>query len=89
MGSNEQDGVCYAQPKDLAGRLAIARDFVRRFDYDLPFVVDTLDDTALKGYSAWPERLYVIGADGRVAYKGGLGPFRFDPDELAAWLRAQ
>lgn len=81
--------MCYAQPADLAGRLAIARDFVERFAYDSPLVVDTLDDRALRAYSAWPERLYVIGVDGRIAYKGGIGPFRFDPDELGDWLRAQ
>ena len=81
--------MCYAQPKDLAGRLAIARDFVQRFEYGLPFVVDTLDDGALKAYSAWPERLYAIGVDGRVAFKGGIGPFLFDPEALADWLRTQ
>ena len=79
--------MCYAQPKDLDGRLAIARDFVQRFDYDLPFAVDTLEDLALRSYSAWPERLYAIAGDGRVAYKGGIGPFLFDPNELADWLR--
>ena len=30
--------------------------------------------------------LVVIGEDGRVAYKGGTGPFNFNPDELEAWL---
>jgi len=24
--------------------------------------------------------------DGRVAYKGGTGPFNFNPDELEEWL---
>jgi iodothyronine deiodinase-like protein len=70
----------------LAGRLAIAHDFVQRFDYALPFVIDGMDNVALRAYAAWPERLYAIGADGRVAYKGGIGPFKFDPDELADWL---
>ncbi len=87
LGSNKSEEVCYAQPKDLAGRLAIARDFVRRFDYGLPFEVDRLDNCAMQAYSAWPERLYVVGTDRRIAYKGGLGPFLFNPAELAAWLR--
>ena len=86
MGSNKDDGVCYAQPVNLAGRLAIARDFVERFDYQLPLVVDRMDNAALTSYSAWPERLYVIGVDRRIAYKGGLGPFQFNPDQLADWL---
>ena len=38
-------------------------------------------DTA---YAALPERLYLIGADGRVAYKGGMGPMFFQPKEWEA-----
>jgi hypothetical protein len=36
-------------------------------------------------YSALPERLYLIDAAGRIAYRGGPGPFEFKPDE---WERA-
>jgi len=28
-----------------------------------------------------PERLYVIGKHGRIAYQGGMGPMFFRPDE--------
>ena len=38
-------------------------------------------------YTAWPERLYLIDANGRVAYKSKPGPFGFKPDELQAALR--
>ena len=47
----------------------------------MPMLVDDMDDTANKAFCAWPERLYLIGADGRVAYKGGVGPMFFRPDE--------
>jgi hypothetical protein len=29
-----------------------------------------------------PDRLYVIDAEGRIAYKGGRGPFGFRPAEM-------
>jgi hypothetical protein len=29
-----------------------------------------------------PDRLYVIGRDGRVVYKGGRGPFGFNAGEM-------
>jgi hypothetical protein len=29
-----------------------------------------------------PDRMYVVGRDGRVVYKGGRGPFGFNPDEM-------
>ncbi len=86
MDSNEDEGVCYRQPKTLDERRAIVEDFTERFDYSVPMVVDTMDDLAEDAYSSWPERLYVIGTDGLIAYKGGVGPFGFEPDEVEAWL---
>lgn len=86
MSSNEQEGVCYPQPRTLDERLAIARDFVARHGYEIPLAVDDLTDLADELYAGWPERLYVIGTDGKVAYKGKTGPFGFEPDEVAAWL---
>ncbi len=89
VGVNEKQGICYRQPRTLDERLAIARDFVARFDYTLPLVVDTMESGAEQAYAAWPERLYVIDERGHVAYKGGVGPFGFQPDELESWLEAR
>lgn len=86
MDSNEDEGVCYRQPTNIDQRVAIANDFVKRFEYALPLVVDPMDNPAEEAYAGWPERLYVIGEDGLVAYKGDVGPMGFDPDELEAWL---
>jgi type I thyroxine 5'-deiodinase len=86
MKSNETEDVCYRQPTTLAERVAVANDFVTRFDYSIPLVVDPMENPADEAYAGWPERLYVVGEDARVAYKGGVGPFGYDPDELEAWL---
>ena len=42
-------------------------------------VVDDLDDHVNMLYRAWPERIYVINLKGEIAYKGGIGPWGFDP----------
>jgi len=86
MTSNEDQGICYRQPRSLDERVAIANDFVRRFDYDVPLVIDPMPNPAEEAYAAWPERLYVIDSAGRVVYKGHMGPGGFDPGELEAWL---
>lgn len=88
MTSNEEQGVCYLQPTDTAGRVAIARDFTERFHYPVPLLVDPIENPANELYAGWPERLYVVGADGRIVYKGGMGPFEFHPEEVEAWLEA-
>lgn len=89
MTSNEKEGVCYAQPTTLAERQAVARDFTSRSNWTIPLLVDGIGNRADELYAAWPERLYVIAADGTIAYKGGPGPFEFDPEEVEAWLAAR
>lgn len=86
MPENEEQGICYLQPRNTAERVAIANDFVKRYHYALPLVVDPFENPANAAYAAWPERAYIVGADGRIAYKGGTGPFNFDPEEVEAWL---
>ncbi len=44
-------------------------------------------NTAQKAYAGWPDRLYVIDAEGKVAYKGGPGPGGFRPPEAEAALK--
>lgn len=86
MDSNEEQGVCYPQPTTQAERVVIANDFVKRHAWKLPLLVDPLDNRADALYAGWPERLYVVGEDGRIAYKGETGPFGYRPEEVAEWL---
>jgi hypothetical protein len=48
----------------------------------MPVVVDELNDLVGHTYSGMPDRLYVIDRNGRVAYKGGRGPFGFKSREM-------
>ena len=45
-----------------------------------------MDNSIEAAYRGWPERLYLIDSDGKIAYKGDPGPFGFDPDELGEAL---
>lgn len=86
MDSNYRDDVVFDQPKTFDERLELARTFVRRMDVETTTLVDGMTNVANACYAAWPERLYVIDTDGRITYKGGMGPFGFDPEELYAFL---
>ena len=89
MKSNLKEDVCYAQPKTLEQRIAIGNDFTKRYKYTVPFGIDEMSNAANDAYSAWPERLYVIDESGRIAYKGGNGPFKYNPKEVRAWLASR
>lgn len=91
MKSNlkDKDDVCYAQPKTLEQRLVIANDFTKRFKFPLPFGIDDMSNAANDAYAAWPERLYIIDESGHIAYRGGMGPFNYNPTEVREWLAAR
>jgi hypothetical protein len=86
MKSNVDESICYPQPQTLAQRVAIANDFIQRFHFPLPISVDDMHETADLAYGGWPERIYIIDESGEIAYRGGLGPFNYHPEEARAWL---
>lgn len=86
MPENPTDDVCYPAPRSTDDRVAIANNFVKRFKYPMPLLVDQIFNTASHLYAAWPERLYVIDEHGLIAYKGETGPFHYHPQEVEAWL---
>lgn len=79
IGSNTRAGIVVAQPKTDEQRTAVAQQFVKQFQPNFPVVVDSTDDIANKLYGGWPDRLYVIDAQGKIAYQGKRGPFGFSP----------
>ncbi len=64
-------------------RAEVAATCAVRLRLKMPMVVDDVDDAVGSVYGGWPDRLYLIAADGRIAYQGGEGPFGFKPEELA------
>lgn len=89
MDENEKENVCYPQPKTLEQRVAIANDFVKRFHYDVPLLVDDMSNAANEAYAGWPERFYVVDESGTIVFKGKPGPFGFHPEEVESWLNGR
>lgn len=48
----------------------------------LKMLLDNMKNTTSLAYAAHPDRLYLVGMDGKLAFVGGPGPRSFDPDEL-------
>jgi len=39
-----------------------------------------MDNAAAEVFAAWPERIYILNK-GKIHYKGGPGPYEFNPEE--------
>ncbi len=77
-------------PTNLNERLKVAKTCMTKLALEpIPAVVDRLDDKTNKAYSGWPDRLYLVGKDGNLAYAGARGPFGFKPAELEAAIRKE
>ncbi len=78
---NEREAVLFRQHRSMEERVEVGQACMVKLALEMPAVVDEMDDTVTRAYGAMPERLYLIDEDGRVAYKGGVGPMFFRPDE--------
>ena len=83
LADNRREQIAVVDPVSLDERAAAADACARRLETRIPILLDDVDDAAASAYGGWPDRLYLIGRDGRVAFQGEVGPFGFKPEELA------
>jgi alkylhydroperoxidase family enzyme len=82
MSSNDRAGITVKQPSEFGERVDVAKKCCAALEMSMPLLVDSIDDHVGNLYSGMPDRLYLIDRDGRVAYKGGRGPFGYKIGEL-------
>ena len=87
MESNIKDKVVFASPRNEDERASVAGTCVRKLGIEVPALLDEFGNSAEGAYTAWPDRLYLIDRNGRVAYKSKPGPFGFKPNELKAAIQ--
>lgn len=69
-------------PTTTAERLAVAKKFVTEHKIEIPTLLDNVDDAISKAYASHPDRLYLVGKDGRIAFAGEKGPQGLKPELL-------
>ncbi len=58
-------------------------------ELEIEGLVDTMDDRVNLTYGGWPNRLYLVGKDGKLTYTGGQGPFNYSVPELTAAIEEE
>jgi hypothetical protein len=82
MASNDRVGITFAQPRTTQERVGVAQKCCSALQMTMPLLIDDINDRVGHAYSGMPDRLYVVGREGRVVYKGGRGPFGFNSAEM-------
>ena len=85
--SNVKDKIVFASPRDYEERSQVAGSCVRKLGIKFPAVIDGFDNGTESAYTGWPDRIYLIDRNNRVAYKSKPGPFGFKPDDLEKALK--
>lgn len=86
LDSNLEDHVIFTSARTEAERSDTAALCVVRLSIKIPALLDDIDNRTERAYTGWPDRLYIIGTDGRIRYKSAAGPFGFSPRDLEAAL---
>jgi hypothetical protein len=88
VDSNLAESVLFAQPETYDERVEVAQACTLGLDIKIPTLIDDMDDKINAAYAALPDRLYLIDAEGRMAFKSGPGPAGFKPDDFEAAIKA-
>lgn len=74
--------------RDYGQRCETAERLIKDKELTIPCVIDGMENLVNQAYSAHPDRIFLVRADGRLAVAGDRGPFGFEPalKETRKWL---
>jgi len=87
LPSNVRDSVLFPSPRTNEERTSTAQACVRKLGIRIPALLDRIENGTERAYTAWPDRIFIIGKDGLIKFKSAPGPFGFSTKALESELR--
>lgn len=87
MPSNIRDKVIFQTPHSFDERTEVASSCVLKLGIKIPAIVDDMSNSTERAYTGWPDRIYLVDQNGRVALKTKPGPFGFSTSLLEKQLQ--
>lgn len=87
--SDRPAGKDVEQPVSTDERREVASAFLDEMKLEIPALLDNIDDKTSLDYASHPDRLYLVGKDGNIAYAGEKGPRGFKVDELEQAIKTE
>ncbi len=82
LSANRRSRIEVPEPASVDERSEVAAACTVRLRLRMPVLLDGMDNRVAFEYGGWPDRLYLVGCDGRIAFQGDAGPFGFKPELL-------
>ena len=76
--NNLIENIIYNEPTTDVERSDIASACQLTLDLHMPMLVDRIDNNVDKKYVGLPMRMFLVDADGKIAFAGAKGPFGWD-----------
>ena len=86
--NNLIDGVNYYEPASTEERAEVASACQLHLDIQMPMLVDAIDNSVDEKYVGLPMRLFLVDAEGKIAFAGKKGPFGWDDIAFEDAVRA-
>ena len=84
---NAKLGIIIDQPTKIEERADAAEACVLALNLEMPMLLDDMTNQVEVAYRAWPDRLFVLDAEGRVTYRSAQGPQGFYPEDWEAAIQ--
>ncbi len=78
--NNLIEDILYDEPTSDEERTEVASACQINLDLHMPMLIDGIDNDIDKEYVGLPMRLFLVDADGNIAYAGDKGPFGWDDE---------
>ena len=88
LAPNLDEGAVLNQQTTIEERRLQAHETAARLGLTFPLFLDEMGNAASVAFAAWPERLVLVDAEGRIVYPGKPGPWGFSPEEAEEQLAA-
>ncbi len=78
--NNLIEDIIVPEPTTGEARAEVASACQIALDIHMPLLVDSIDNSVDEKYVGLPMRLFLVDADGKIAYAGDKGPFGWDDE---------
>lgn len=87
VGYAKEKGI--TEHDDYEERCTTAQMLIDDETLTIPCLIDGMDNKVNKSYSAWPDRIFLVRTDGKLAVAANRGPWGFKPGLTASndWLK--